>query len=563
VPPHAQQLGDAPLPTAYSFGDLFWTVEREALPQFEPLLRLGRELTYQTGPLNSAQHTAASKAFNAISTVCRQNGFRPLVLELALVADERTLADRESPYFASYLRADGPASEEMLWVYAKALDVMKNDPMVPHREFYEQALFVAPVGTPRDLPKSTLAFLDSSETLRGLQYGFKKNVTQQTAPGDRVLTYVKGFREHLATKFSSDSAEHALFLQSVFVVLPLIRPYYRSSAGLAPRRDDADALHTDQAMGGMLFGFVVPSFDLRDPSLPSLDPATPFDQALASGLKHLGRNLLAVVSVSGLRESYSQLDGALRFKDLVSNMSHGAITAIGSIRSEELALALTGGERTNDPDELVPFLNVLLKDPVERGHLLRALNHVFLGEDTATALISFAEISADDGVVRPKFLAKKHVPFRHLVQEAAQMVEQNARGAAKLRATELDWRHDADATIPPGYLDGRILRGIVAEILLNASKHGKPTDGVISVRVSVAKETDCAVCIFENDAVDTSIRAGNLMRMQRIIKAIDGLDLEVPTSGPSGVFRVTLRLGAIRVEGTTGMPLKSVPVRFG
>jgi len=545
----------------YSFKRLFWSLDRSEFPSFADLLGLGQSLDEGARPVQGELENHARTALDAISDACHDHDVRPLITELALIADRRMLSDGLE-YFVSFVGVDNAlesgAGEAALIMakYIDALSLMKQnggEPIVPHPHLYSMS---HEQGTP---PSNNGMFILNEQSLtcptglsdklgkanyggiRGLRYKFKPIASPTQRVSDRIKFYFDTLLDSLAAQPGLVSSQaFSLLRQSAFIVIPFIRPHYQSAVF---ENEDALAREAWQAgaPAGVLFSFITATKSNNSP--PEVDR-----------FLRLGRDLQSLLSIASLRESYSALSAVLSIKELFGSMTHGTVNTIRSIRSEQIGLILANDPLPTTPDA---FRIEEIRNNKEQyaKPLIQALHRAVLGEDTACALLSFAEIQIWDGKIRPKFQSPGDISLREIVSEAHAMVCFNANGI-DYYPIELDMVDSA--TIPKHYLDRKIIRGILCEILLNASGHGaRSTEGVVSLQCRVSSIVNGISCVFSNRVSDDIriSKQGNLVRLRQVLKSLRGIDLRFPEFVLKGdEFIVTLDLGPLTAETSDLQP---------
>jgi hypothetical protein len=211
----------------------------------------------------------------------------------------------------------------------------------------------------------------------------------------------------------------------------------------------------------------------------------------------------------------------------------------------------------------------LKADPKIAERLIQALRRAVLGEDTAAALMSFIEVTLGDDVLRRKFQNDKPQPLSRLLDEAVLMVNSRASASEGGKYAEVQLEQEEVGPdgelglcwiIPEDYLNARILRGLLAEIILNAASHGKrAADHKVNLRcrVSPSDRQTGACCEFTNQMTtpvcgEVIMTEGSLVRMQRVLAHLQGLDLKLPSGANDSLFTTRLWLGPMRVEAEGG-----------
>lgn len=504
--------------TCHSFRSLFWKLSRDEFPSFAELLGLGQGLGEHATPLVGDLKRHAQTALDAVSTVCQEHDVRPLITELAIIADRRMLSEGEE-YFVSYMRADkaldsgaGEAAKIMA-VYVNALQLMKQDegePIVPHPQLYaiqnpgepspsSNGLFT--LNTDLQIQPELAAIADKPQygDISGLRYKFTPLLSP---PKQRVSDRIDFYRACLLEILSADPALAesrgvSLLRKSAFVVVPFIRPYYQSAALSRDETNSRDAWQAG-APGGVLFVFLI---------------ATGSGEAKTSDARliRLGRDLQSLLSIAGLVESYSSLTAALSQKEteqrlnrVLDGVAHTALNTLGAIGSQMACEVLGNGvPPTKLKYKLIDCTTGERSEAFE-DEVARNLASAFLAEEAVRGFLSLGRILGSNIEVLDRFCARSDYDLREQINLAVQMVAHRSRlGGGDIYHLEVR-SFTGHCRMAKGYLEGRMIRSIVYELLLNCAKYGLPPEesgDVVPVDITIATEGEDAVHIRIADPV--------------------------------------------------------------
>jgi len=549
-----------------SHRELFRGISYDSLPSLERLLSIGRGLHEgMTRELPDDIRKRAWEQLDPIHDLCRYHGHIPLLTELAIIADRRFLPVKTEPYFVSFISVFSPDADEVADSYIAARTYRQTpggggEPIIPHPELYdpENSLMVVELG---DIPSAQLDLETVAQQPRrceAYRYKFKLIATPQRP----VLEQVTRFADRFVSEVSA--RRHALHTSMLLkgaklLILPFVRPHYEPATtdGTRPSGDGMNRNHPKASPGGAVFVFLVP-------------------QERPSGVDDIARDLAWLLAAGSINESYSSVDVTLRRQQLVGKLIHGTTNAIRSINTAELGqlLCKPGLKLPKTVDDL----NITMTTSDEASGRARlsavavALRRSMLAEDTAAALLAFAETRYWQGVVRKKFQNGEESDLGELVEEAFLFADnwKNAPGGRygpidlSTTITGPDGETGGQWKIPSRYLSAKIIRGILAELMMNASTHGMRDMGMVEVHCKISPSSRGGVnCAFLNEVDRFSapesppeMASGFLARTREALAEVDGMALEFEGSLESGLFTGRLWLGPInsvtggRIEDT-------------
>ncbi len=549
-----------------SHRELFRGISYDNLPSLERLLSIGRRLRVgMTRELPDETRKDAWEQLDPIHDLCRYHGHIPLLTELAIIADRRFLPIKAEPYFVSFVSVFSPDADEVADSYITARTYRPTpggggEPIIPHPELYnpENALMVVELG---DAPSGQLdlaAIAQQPRRREAYRYRFKLI----TAPQRPVLEQVTRFADRFLSEVSA--RKHMLHTSMLLkgaklLILPFVRPHYEPATADNARLSDGGTSRNrlKASPGGAIFVFLVP-------------------QERPSGVDDIARDLAWLLAAGSVNESYSSVDVTLRRQQLVGKLIHGTTNAIRSINTAELGqlLCKPGLKFPKTVDDLA--ITMTTHDEANRLARLSAvavaLRRSMLAEDTAAALLAFAETRYWQGVVRKKFQNGEESDLGELVDEAFLFADnwKNAPGGRyapidlNTTVTGPDGETGGQWKIPSRYLSAKIIRGILAELMMNASMHGLRDMGMVEVHCRISASSRGGVsCAFLNevDRISTpesppDMASGFLARTREALAELDGMALEFEGSLESGLFTGRLWLGPInsvtggRIEDT-------------
>ncbi|HYW68215.1 MAG TPA: hypothetical protein VE960_01300, partial [bacterium] len=395
-----------------SHRELFRGISYDRLPSLERLLSIGRGLHEGvTRELPEGLKSDALEQLSPIHDLCRYHGHIPLLTELAIIADRRFLPVKAEPYFVSFINVFSPDADEIADSYVSARTYRSTpgevgEPIIPHPELYDpaNALIVVELG---DTPNENLDIDSVSlQPRRSEAYRYRFKLIDK--PQHPVLEQVTRFADRFVSEVSArpHTLHTSMLLRGAkLLLLPFVRPHYEPATGNGAVPDAGDVLrgHPEASPGGAVFVFVVP-------------------QERASGVDDIARDLAWLLAAGSINESYSSVDVTLRKQQLVGKLIHGTTNAIRSINTAELGqlLCKPGLKLPRSVDDL----NITLNTPNEASRMARlsavavALRRSMLAEDTAAALLAFAETRYWRGSVRKKFQNGEESDLAELIEEA-------------------------------------------------------------------------------------------------------------------------------------------------
>ncbi|MBN1859726.1 hypothetical protein JW848_11080 [Candidatus Bipolaricaulota bacterium] len=494
-----------------------------------------------------------------IHALCEAHKHIPLVTELAIIADRRLIGEKEQPYFVSFISVFVPEAADVAKSYTDAMKYMSfpesgSEPIIPHPALYEpeNAMIVVELG---DVDGTGLDVSSvNGKPLRWpvYRYGFKL----MESPRLEVAGQVERFANRFVSGLGSTADRlpvRRLFEGATLLLLPFVRPHYQPATGRSEDETEAKDIGVGRpksSPGGAIFLFLVPREGCSD-------------------LRELARDLSWLLAAGSVNESYSSIDVAFRRQQLIGKLIHGTTNAIRSVNSNELAQLMCREGRV--PPEGPQDLRVRVRaadgeeDRTRLAGIAIAIARAMMGEDTAAALLAFTERNFSRGSLREKFQNKERIRLDDLIDEALILADNWSHAPtgnhAPLKLTKTShkpaYHPEGRWVIPVGYLDYRMIRGIVAELLINASLHGeRDVDGRVTVTCSVLESEDGGVmCQLSNKTRQKIARSqaldytsGFLQRTSEALAEMDGMRLTFEADEEQGTFHSRLWLGRLEAE---------------
>jgi hypothetical protein len=199
-----------------------------------------------------------------------------------------------------------------------------------------------------------------------------------------------------------------------------------------------------------------------------------------------------MLTMATLSESATLLESQERASSMLGNMVHGTVTSIRGVNSANLWAAISDDYATLQSLRFQLVRNGERDERAER-QLIDAARVVRLGEETAAAMVSLAEIAIYEGEIPRKHRSDSAVMAADLLMEAFTMVN----ALARQRDQELaEVKMPAPGSLPlyvlpVGYIDYRVVRGLFLELLKNCALHSsRDEQGVVPVTVAMRLVTN-------------------------------------------------------------------------
>lgn len=515
-----------------------------------------------------------AEAIRPIRTLCEAFQFEVLLADLTIIQDERLIQrDQEDPYLVNHLvsyrdRRTGSVSEPtVINAYRAAMNYMATDeagrdPLVPHPLFYQYAYLATPVAEHADFKNLGTATPGAlCQSCCRQRYVYERGPGRQD-PQAQLGRLLGAFLRNLG---EGDEGLRAEFGGAVFLAVPFHRSPYKPAmsgqelieGGAADLENEARSSSDQQSAspGGGVFLLVKPAV-----AVETTDWQGPIERLACS--------LQSLLTRAALTESFSRLNVQLTYNDLLSTMLHGAVHVVRGIGAGDLCRAVSRRTPPEGPEDF--YSPAFREDRRSAESLVSALKRAVLGENIADAMLSFAEMSFDRGFageLREKFQNTEAATVADLIQDARDLVNHAAsRRVGKVGSavpvivdhleTGPDGPSDGCWMIPPGYVDTRLLMGVFAEVLRNASQYGKRQhDGQVAVecRINANEARDGLVCIFSNESTSprkdsADVVGGFLRRMGRVFSQFPGLNLgySQQSDNDRSTFTVKVTLGTVK-----------------
>lgn len=425
-------------------------------------------------------------ALGFIKVTCERFHFEVRLADLTIIQDQRLIArSGRTSYLVNYVACyqECAARPEIAAAYLQALTSMGQqqgtEPPVPHLDFYQYLYLAVPQiaahkafcsapsagATPLHLSKQS-AFRQ--------RYPYRPGSSSSLDIPRQIRRLVGRFLRALGEAMSP-------FANALLLAVPFLRAAFQpllTGASAAPG--------ASPPLWQLLAG---PSQQLPSPGgglFLVLDPL-PDPSPVEVRLRDCAYALRTLLLSATLSESTNQLDLSKDFNELLANMVHASVTAVRAVSANNLCQLLS-------PDPLLQTLRFEIHDRPsgkrnerQETQLLNAAKLISLGEDTAAALLSLAEIAILGGSIPSKYTATQEQDLWDLIDQAVALTAVLALqpfGLMKPITLEVTsprphW------VLPAGYLDRSIVRGFLLEILRNSSRHGKRPAQEAPVPVSI------------------------------------------------------------------------------
>jgi len=522
---------------------------------------------------------AITSNISPIRELCRLLGYDTLVTELAVIKDQRLLGPDEPPFFVSVMEFGGGSKEvrmDMARCYGEAMDQMdapgtERTPIVPHPDLNNHAAIFGSIGTATSYSKALPTSVETEKHIAAYRYSYA-SVHAEGGAIREVEAFYEAFYNELSTldPTLSQKVEGAEFL-----VIPITRPRGEGQSDSQIESQNHGYEGFNRRNAGALFLLLQP----RD------EP----DRQRDHSLKTLARRLHLMLVMASLNESFSSHEVTLRERSLFEGLVHGSVNAVRAIRSNNLEMLLSKRDGPpKHPDDLKFRLLKLDEDVVaeeEAELLIKYLRLSGMAENTAVALLSFSEMQLTRGAVREKFQNVRFGKSRieKVISDSVDLVNnyvdlsrganQGADRASDPAPIDLNYSApgDEDWYIPPRFISKSIIKGIIHEILKNASRHGRKDmfgHVNISCKVQWSEGDEELICHFTNEmpkvagevSDEWKSTVGFLERSKRALNGIPGLALDFGIVTDAKVFRAELRLGRVHAM-TDGGTEEVLPYR--
>ncbi len=485
------------------------------------------------------------------------NKIEVLVVELAVVQDHRQLGGR-APYFVSSIVAKGTDKGNSLQIktaYSMAIESMGPESVVNDREFHQHAFYFIPSISHRThiraAGSATSEFFSCEKKTFSLDLGRLKTSTSTAANSNRVQQFFCSFLDSVPCRSQFDEAR--------LLVVPFQRP-------------SQDKKSRSGNPGGALF-IVYRQIDGQPNHESHSDAAhgsaNQADYDLAGRLSH-------TLTRAALIEATDNFELAAQQANLLSNTIHGTVTAIRSVSSDNLWLALFN--ELDSKNLRFQICNEAGERQIDiETELIRAAQIVRMAENVAAALPSLAEVFIFGGVMK-KHQNNVREKLATMVMSAVELVNGQAAGKIAGEAKRINATLHLDLNkweIPLNYLHHRIITGLILEVLKNVSRYGKSIDEYIPVQIDVRELRDGFELIVQNpmlsyapekwvrykDSVDVprymqqTGRRGFLARLVDFCERFSGMTISTRLfeSNCQPYFETKLGLGGMRIETDSGI----------
>ncbi|SFG02086.1 hypothetical protein SAMN05518801_105236 [Novosphingobium sp. CF614] len=537
------QTGQAEAAQRVEVGNwLGWLKTMGEIPKLEPLctaIPAGQVLA--ADDLKLEVRKEADRWASLFQSLADAHGFSLLGVEMAVISDRRRQPLTAPSFFSSYVTMFSAHAEALQRTYQQCIEralgadtprrIRFRFPIVIHPQLYESTTgyFYASIG--RDPHgKSTSRYEGMLQAS-----GYPLSEPDLQAPDRDVASQLGDVAKILGEIRQPESWSE--LRSSSLVLLPFMRPNFSLPDEVS--LDDSGA-----TPGGCVF------FLLRD-NVDSLDPR----------LGAFLANARWVLSEASAAESQTAFEAVTRQREFAAAMLHGTVSAIAAIGTSHVIRFLFHGEADQQVlsvDDLIVEFN---GDPdivmTQKQRLVGYLQSMLTAEALASSLTRFAEIHADQGVLREKFLESDDTDLRGLIARSWELALASVRRSGKLVAGEAD-RAEPGWILPSGYVSSDLLTAIIMELFRNALEHSASAVSEPKIALSVFEKGDAVVIQIANamsEAQSAPAKTGFLLRTSMLLEHIPGLDLDVRTE--QGEYIASLVLGEIFTRSEAANPDES------
>ena len=240
-----------------SYKRIFYGLEPRDIPQIEELseMQVPADTSDVDSYLTSSQSVTLDRAFRSLEGVCEQFGFHPLLLDIAVLRDDR-VANRQAAdnFYVSYVHINTEEPQRVWDAYLGAVrSPQSSEPeyqsIITHKDFYK--------------PNNTVFYLESPEGIElpklrndHQQDGFTaayKFFPNEMQPGkvQSIHKNIDTFIDNLRQKLGLGDSDQCV--NSMVMAIPIVRSYFTSR--VVPIHEQVP---TEGTPGGTLFVFATP-----------------------------------------------------------------------------------------------------------------------------------------------------------------------------------------------------------------------------------------------------------------------------------------------------------------
>lgn len=212
----------------FTYNDLFYNLSADELPRFERLLELSESFFTSSGEqhvrwIDNENSKKVIDYLNPFIRICEGHNFTPLLLELALLSDLRTLKDKNKHQFYSFIYAFADSiNNSVVDAYSTSMkqiaDETNSQPIVTHPDLYS--------------PDNSGIYADFKYTTVSKDENVSKNskikVFQLPVPKkeytEKIHKQITLFLSKLKQNLSNQGINY--LNDSLFVLIPFPRPIY-------------------------------------------------------------------------------------------------------------------------------------------------------------------------------------------------------------------------------------------------------------------------------------------------------------------------------------------------
>lgn len=407
--------------------------------------------------------------FVSIEHVCDSVGLIPLILDVALLRDDRE-AKREAPenFYVSVVKISTEHPDAVWDAYLNAIENPAEpeehyQSLITHKDFYcppNTVFFVDHIGPTLGLPRNG----SGTPTLRG--YRFFPNRREYAEESQSIHANIQRFLNNFDDRLSASETLSQQLSSSrlVVVALPIVRSYFDTPV------EDAAESEVLGTPGGTLFVFARLGEHVAD---------------VATAVRSLARGLTNIILRGALRDSFSSIE-----RDEIEQKSIAGAYSFAHPLKNRLGILSQAIEQLSDriPEEYVS----------ERDHLRATARSAHLFAEQAN-LIHFAIIRGADALRDPN----EPYSSRYMTREPIDIVDTilgampDVFGPIMWPAVQIDgtgnpqvrpYRLKDHPNLEPMRIKDEFYVQIFFELINNAILHGLEVDSRVHIRWRVSDE---------------------------------------------------------------------------
>jgi hypothetical protein len=546
--------------TTHSFQSTFYDILSDDIPDLSILHEMSFPELDVPRPIDQLDRDAQgtiTKAMCGIAKICKRLELIPHIVELAVIADNVQLKDRDRPFFTSFIRTQSSTPESLVQCYMRAMDDMTasdrlesiREPIVTHPGIYDGNVgYISATMTCDAVTlRADQGNADSDDTvIYGYRYSYDSNLNYRSQAPAQVKQFVDFLTMHL------NEQKNIPGIEEMFLVLI---PFSRNRA----------VANVYGEAGGCLFVFCRPK------RRGMLENATE---------RRLVRDLSWWLNSMFLRESRTSVRGVEEHRMLLSGMLHTALNTINAVDVSQICELMM----FSNPDRKIVGLAVddlrfrlidkktQKEDPESERRFVQLLDRAIQGTESAASLLSFAEVGLNPELLRAKFQSDRPYSLLDTVRAAVNLANSIGNPNREDRKFAIAAFSEPPTTdllaqieLPSGYLKQQILRGLLAEIIINARKHGDVQENIVPIIVKAQKSAGATIEVEIRNPVPRSplltqidVVSGWLERVAKLLERFRSIRIYHRVD--RGHFVVVMSFGRLNAEDRDGN-LRSVGPR--